>query len=124
MLIFSLSRGEINDGTRTIKAYSGAEGIWKNNPDLTNVLDRGAIPLGLWLIGTAFDDAVHGPCVMRLTAAVGTDTKGRTGLLIHGDSKAHPGCASEGCVCTNGPSALADREYINSSLDKELFVTE
>lgn len=121
-MIFSLGRGQITDGTRTIAAYSGAEGIWKNNPALTGVLDCGAIPIGGWLIGTAYDDPIHGPCVMRLTPRPGTDAKGRSGLLIHGDSKTHPGCASQGCVCTCGPNPLDDREYINRSLDKELLV--
>lgn len=124
MFTFSLSKGQITDGTRVINAYSGAFGIWQNNPDYTNVHDLGPIPLGLWHIGTAFIDAEHGPCVMRLTPDAQTETFGRTGFLIHGDSIANPGHASKGCVATNGPIALADRTYINHSLDKELMVVE
>lgn len=124
MFTFTMKAGLIVNGTKIIPAYSGAAGIWKNNPDLTDKHDLGAIPLGLWYIGTAMDDVELGPCVMRLTPATGTDAKGRTDFLIHGDSKIHPGFASKGCIVSNGPNAANDRTYISKSLDRELLVTE
>jgi hypothetical protein len=36
--------------------------------------------------------------VLRLEPEPDTDTFGRAGFLMHGDSGAHPGEASEGCI--------------------------
>lgn len=35
---------------------------------------------------------------MRLTPMAHTYTYGRSGFMIHGDSLAHPGQASDGCI--------------------------
>lgn len=81
--------------------YSGMDiptAMGKNNPAMQDVPDVGPIPEGLWKIGSAFDSQIHGPVCMRLTPAHGTDTFGRSGFLIHGDSFEHPGEASEGCI--------------------------
>lgn len=119
MWIYSITKGKLTDGTKTFDVYSGRQGVWKNNPAYCSLPCYGPTPIGRYLIGTAHDDAVHGPRVMRLTPQAGTDTHGRSGFLIHGDSIAHPGNASEGCIIA-GPDA---RAYINASLEKELEVT-
>lgn len=119
---FQISTGVLTDGQKRIECYSGLAGQWKDNPSDTSITDYGPIPVGHYVIGNAFDDPSHGPCVMRLTPEAGTDTFGRSGFLIHGDSKAHPGAASHGCIVTCGPDPRGDREYINASTDKELQV--
>lgn len=98
--------------------YSGF-GPGKNNPEMEHVPDVGPIPHGKWLIADEpFDSPEHGPFCLRLTPAPGTETYGRDGFLIHGDSIEHPGKASKGCICM---SRVA-REAINRGSDKELMV--
>jgi hypothetical protein len=107
-------------GTIIATGYSGHaphvnDGSAQADPDV------GPIPLGQWSIGAAFQDPEKGPCVMRLTPAVLTDTFGRSGFMIHGDEVEHPGAelASHGCIIL-GPAA---RLLISQSLDKQLQVT-
>lgn len=77
--------------------YSGfAEG--KNHPQLQAVPNEGPIPHGAYVVTEPYDSPTHGPFVMRLLAQRGTDTFGRDGFLIHGDSIEHPGAASHGCI--------------------------
>jgi hypothetical protein len=122
MWTFTISTGVLTDGTRTIEAYSGREGEWKNNPSDTDIVDYGPIPVGHYTIGNAFDDPIHGSIVMRLTPQDGTETFGRSGFLIHGDSRTHPGNASHGCIVTCGNTPHDDRKYIDASPDKDLEV--
>lgn len=91
----------------------------KNNPVAEGVRDVGPIPRGRYQIGPVFDSQEHGPVVMRLTPEPGTDTFGRDGFLIHGDSIQMPGTASHGCVILPRPARLA----VAASADRELEVT-
>jgi len=77
--------------------YSGFNGA-KNNPGMESVHDVGPIPRGTYEIGAPFDSPEHGPLAMPLTPCPGTDTFGRSGFLMHGDSLEHPGEASHGCI--------------------------
>lgn len=121
MWTFSLSKRTLSDGTRTFAAYSGNYGAEQDNPACTGDIGRGPLPLGLYDIGPAIDDPKLGPCAMRLTPEAGTNTEGRAGFFIHGDSIAHPGHASDGCICTTG-NGLTERTYINHSIDRRLQV--
>jgi hypothetical protein len=77
--------------------YSGFhEG--KNNPDMEDVHDVGPIPRGDYAIGAPFDSPTHGPLAIPLTPLSRTQTFGRSGFLMHGDSIEHPGEASHGCI--------------------------
>jgi len=58
----------------------------------------GPIPPGQWKIAGLADDHDTGPFSIILSPMPGTDTLGRSGFRIHGDSIAHPGQASHGCV--------------------------
>ncbi len=111
--------GELQqDGKHVATGYAGA-GSGKNNPDLQNVASVGPIPTGDWKIsGPPANTAEHGPYVLRLNPAPETETFGRSGFLMHGDSKEHPGCASEGCVIL--PRAV--REQVWNSGDRDLEV--
>jgi hypothetical protein len=111
--------GELQqDGKPVATGYSGA-GRGKNNPDLQDVHNVGPIPQGDWTIsGPPISTAEHGPYVLRLSPATETETFGRSGFLMHGDSKAAPGTASQGCVIL--PRSV--REEVWQSGDRDLKV--
>lgn len=99
------------------RGYSGF-GEGKNDPEKQTIHDVGPIPRGNYSIGPPHDTADHGPHVLRLTPVAGTEMFGRDGFLIHGDSIAHPGTASHGCIIL-GPDT---RHRISGSGDNELQV--
>ena len=76
--------------------YSG-KGQGYNNPLLDQVPNVGPIPRGTYRIGRPTTHPAKGPLTMSLTP-IGHDAHGRTGFLLHGESIAHPGAASEGCI--------------------------
>ena len=112
-----LSGGLSKDGQRVATGYSGF-GPGKNNPDMENVPDVGPIPRGVYDIGPMHDTTTHGPHVMALTPEPGTDTLGRDGFLIHGDSVQNPGTASHGCIIL--PRNV--RDQISASGDGQIQV--
>jgi len=111
--------GELQqDGRPVATGYSGA-GAGKNNPDVQDVHNVGPIPQGDWTIaGPPISTAEHGPYVLRLNPAEKTETFGRSGFLMHGDSKTAPGTASQGCVIL--PKSV--REEVWRSGDRDLKV--
>jgi hypothetical protein len=96
--------------------YSG-HGEGKNNPKRESERGVGPIPRGKWHIGPVSAHHGKGPVVMELTPVHHT-AHGRTHFLIHGDSKEHPGTASEGCIIL-GPTL---RALIRDSKDHDLEV--
>ena len=108
------------DGATMATGYSGfADG--KNNPALQQVHDIGPLPRGHWAIGEpecVTEVGPHGPFVLPLRAREGTATFGRDGFLIHGDSVAHTGAASHGCLIFDRHT----REAIAASHDQDLEV--
>lgn len=83
------------------------------------VHDVGPIPQGEWtIVGPPVNTAGHGPYVLLLEPATATNTFGRSGFLMHGDSIESPGCASHGCVIL--PRAV--REQVWNSGDRDLQV--
>jgi Protein of unknown function (DUF2778) len=111
--------GELQqDGQHVATGYSGA-GEGKNNPDMQSVRNVGPIPQGDWTIaGPPVNTADHGPYVLRLIPNDETETFGRSGFLMHGDSKSAPGTASHGCVIM--PRVV--REQVWDSGDRDLQV--
>lgn len=97
--------------------YSGTP-EHKNNPLAQQVQGEGPIPRGVYWIGEPRDTPTHGPFVLPLIAVTGTNTFGRSGFLIHGDSASHPGAASHGCIILD----RATRERIHESKDVLLAV--
>jgi hypothetical protein len=98
MWTYKQSSGELlRDGVHVGTGYSGA-GDGKNNPDMQHVPRVGPTPRGLWKLSYVGDTKSHGPVVIRLTPHPDTQTYGRDGFLMHGDSKEHPGTASLGCI--------------------------
>jgi hypothetical protein len=109
-------RGDLQqNGTHVSTGYSGAsEGT--NNPAIENVPDVGPIPRGDWIItGPPIDSKDHGPYVLKLHPNPTTDTRGRSGFLMHGDSKEHPGSASHGCVIL--PRAVREEVWLSADRD-------
>jgi hypothetical protein len=116
---YSQKTGDLEkDGAHVATGYSGSRD-GKNNPDLQDVPNVGPIPQGDWTItGPPANTEDHGPYVLHLNPAAGTETFGRSGFLIHGDSKEHPGSASQGCVILPRPV----REQVWTSGDRDLKV--
>ena len=123
MWVYAQASGELSrddDAAVVSTGYSGS-GEGKNNPAMQQIHDVGPIPRGIWHIGEPkCVDSVgpHGPFVLPLTAADGTETFGRSGFLCHGDSYGHPGQASHGCIVLNRHV----REAIAASHDQLLKV--
>lgn len=92
------------------QGYSGF-GSAKNDPSKQDIAGLGPIPLGAYEIGPSFDSEHTGKFVMRLTPLGPTDTHGRTAFELHGDSREHPGLASNGCIVQDRPV----RERIDAS---------
>ncbi|WP_244141743.1 tlde1 domain-containing protein [Robbsia andropogonis] len=96
---YSQRTGQLTRGTGPVVGlgYSG-RGVGQNNPQMQNQVGMGPIPTGSYSIGAPFHHSHAGGYTMRLTPNVGTDTRHRSGFMIHGDSTAHPGQASDGCI--------------------------
>lgn len=107
----------IYDGELVATGYSGF-GAGKNNAATVKIPNVGPIPVGLYEISSSFDSESHGPVCMHLSPMPGTETFGRGGFLIHGDSLIHQGMASHGCVILPRPV----RRRIAASDDRELEV--
>lgn len=118
--VYSQKNGTLRHGDKVIATgYSGAPEC-KNDGDSQHVHNKGPIPRGLYLIGDPHDSPLRGPHVLPLTPDPANHMFGRDAFLIHGDSVADPGTASEGCIILNRPT----RDLLAQSEDKELEVTE
>jgi hypothetical protein len=107
MFTYQQSTGKLlHDGTLAGIGYSGF-GAGKNNPSSEAIHNVGPIPRGSYTIGPEFQSETHGPVVHHLTPNPGTNTHGRDGFLMHGDSASHAGRASLGCVIQPRPVRMA-----------------
>lgn len=104
-------------GELVATGYSGFD-QGRNNPAMQQEPNIGPIPVGTYSIGPVYDSEQHGPVVMHLFPSQETQTFGRGGFLIHGDSIQHPGSASHGCVIF--PRSV--RLRISQSEDREMEV--
>ncbi|WP_442798889.1 tlde1 domain-containing protein [Pantoea vagans] len=78
--------------------YAGAVG-YKNDPQYESLKNKGPLPRGKYKItGKPFLHPHSGPYTLRLTPYPGNTMFGRSGFLIHGDSREKPGEASNGCI--------------------------
>jgi hypothetical protein len=99
--------------------YSG-HGPGVNNPDMQAVPNVGPLPVGEYTIGPFFNDpGGKGPIVCHLTPSPRNKMYGRAGMMIHGDSSAHPGEASHGCIIVWHEARITIRD----SGDTMLIVT-
>lgn len=99
MWTYVQSSGNLYFGDVKIATGYSGHGEGKNNPAMDHVKGVGPIPAGRWkLTGSPFDSPANGPYCLRLAPRIGTQTHGRRGFLIHGDSLSAPGTASRGCI--------------------------
>lgn len=119
MWTYAQASGQLlQDGQLVGTGYSGHDN-GKNNPSMQAVPDVGPIPQGGWSIaGPPVNTAEHGPYVLTLQPAPGTNTFGRSGFLMHGDSIEAPGCASRGCVIM--PRAVREQVWTSGDTDLEV----
>jgi hypothetical protein len=96
--VYFQSNGELMyKGALVGTGYAGfGEGM--NNPNDQAIPNVGPIPAGLYTIGPAFTHPAAGPITMRLTPQDGTNTLGRDGFLMHGDTASQDHTASHGCI--------------------------
>ena len=138
MWIYHQSDGQVvgPEGLGHGCGYAG-RGQGRNNPELQDVHagrrtsngvvlevaglsfdDYGPLPCGFYRVQPPVDTETHGPYVLWLVPLPQNKMFGRAGFGIHGDSKEHPGLASEGCICV----PRATREEIWASRDYILEV--
>jgi hypothetical protein len=119
MWVYTQSTGVLlfPDGKKTTTGYSG-HGAGKNNPAMQDVVMVGPIPVGSYTIGRRFDSELRGPVCLQLIPFPKNEMFGRSGFLVHGDSRAHEGGASEGCIVIDRPTRVA----MSSSTDNTLQV--
>ena len=116
----------IRDAHVVAKGYSGWDdgdgvaepGEGKNDPGAQELRMTGPIPRGKWRVGPPEEHPTAGSLTLRLFPEPGTETFGRGGFLIHGDSRSTPGSASHGCIIL--PRAV--RQMIWDSGDHEIEV--
>lgn len=128
MLTYRQSTGELFTaaGVLLAKCYAGGnipprfDPSAKNNPARQEEHCIGPLPRGRYTIGPSHNEPTLGPCAMYLQPDPQNVMFGRSGFFIHGDSIAHPGEASEGCIVM---STFA-RAFIAQSLDRQLQVVE
>lgn len=86
---YHILTGEISVGGKTIGVgYSGTKGVYRNNPYLSHVKSKGAIPCGFYKIGAAHESNEIIPlATMGRTLGANTDhIFGRNGFVIRGDN--------------------------------------
>jgi len=121
MWIYKQSTGELRrqalDAPLIATGYAG-RGDGKNNTAMEGVKNIGPLPRGLYAIGAAYTDSKRGSVCIPLWDDKANDMKGRSGFLIHADSIAAPGEASEGCIIFSLPT----RKLLAESKDRWLVV--
>ncbi len=126
-LTYRQRTGELlRDGAVLARGYAGTDdgdgvlepGEGLNDPRAAALRGIGPIPVGRYRILPPHHHPTAGSYVMRLDPLPGTQTFGRSGFLIHGDSRARPGTASHGCIVL----ALADRELVWATGERMLEV--
>lgn len=97
MWTWDQSAGLLTRAGKSWRGYSGA-GRGRNNPSMQAAIGVGPIPQGYWTVIACRNSSNTGPCTLVLAPNAGTDTFGRSEFRVHGDSIAHPGTASHGCI--------------------------
>lgn len=106
-----------NNELISVDGYSG-HGEGRNTNTAQHIPFIGPLPVGLYIIGKAYDHPKLGPITMDLIPNEFNEMFGRTSFRIHPDSIEHPGEASEGCMCQNKNTRIKLRD----SYDKQLVV--
>jgi Tlde1 domain len=108
----------LRNGQCVGKGYSGRD-EGRNNPELQADPGIGPIPQGDWtIVGPPKNTSRHGPYVLTLAPSADTNTFGRSGFLMHGDSIEAPGTASKGCIVM--PRNVREQIWISGDTDLEV----
>lgn len=116
--IYHQATGELLHDLRPVATGYSGFGAAKNKPESQHLAGLGPIPRGAYLLGALSENEDHGPLAIHVVPLTGTDTLGRSGFLIHGDNREHPGGASHGCIIM--PREI--REQMIDSHDKQILV--
>lgn len=116
---YSQRTGQLSRNNHLIAVGYSGNGAGKNSPQMEQIRNIGPIPRGRYRIGQPYQSESKGPHVMNLDP-IGHQAHGRTLFRVHGDSRRHPGTASEGCIIL----PLHIRRQISASGDTELNVVE
>lgn len=117
MWTYKQATGELlQNGVIKGRGYSG-NGVGLNNPAMESVPRVGPIPKGRYHIGVPFNSFKLGPLCIPLEPIRTNIMYGRSGFLMHGDSVAHPGQASLGCIVQDHKVRLAVYESEDYVLD-------
>jgi len=109
-------------GEHIVTGYAGGncgknpEGV--NNPDMQDQACIGPLPQGVYTFTDTEDSPKLGPFAILLIPDPDNEMFGRSTFRMHGDSIAHPGAASEGCIIM--PRAV--REKVFNSGDNTITV--
>lgn len=80
------------------RGYSGSQSKGKKNDvSAESHIGAGPIPRGLWFVETRRETPTPASWPLRFVEGSG-GARGRTGIMVHGDSRAAPGDASIGCI--------------------------
>ena len=96
----------------------GANPEGKNNPAAQALPGIGPLPQGVYTFTQHVDSPKLGPFAILLVPDPENEMFGRSVFRMHGDSIAHPGAASEGCIVM--PRAV--REAVFDSDDHTITV--
>lgn len=123
--LYSQKTGVIRKDAEVVGCgYAGnnlGAGQCKNNPDAQTVHNHGPLPRGIYEMQEPVEQhPTVGHFAIPLKPNENNQMFGRSAFYIHGDSSAHPGQASEGCIV----AALAIRKRMWASDDHQVEVTE
>jgi hypothetical protein len=102
---FFIRERETGTIVRECRGYAG-RGPGKNNPQAQGLRNLGPLPRGRYLVRPPHYHPRLGPMAFRLVPQPSNEMCGRSGFLIHGDSRRNPGQASRGCIIL-GPADRA-----------------
>ncbi len=118
---FSQKTGVIRHDDEIVTAGYSGNGPWKNDPKSQTIHNHGPLPRGKYTMGVPVQQhPTVGHYAIPLCPVPENQMFGRSGFYWHGDSMAHPGEASDGCIVTS----LAARMRAWSSGDHDLEVIE
>ena len=107
MLRYMIATGAFSMNGKTLAYGYAGNGKGKNNPDAIKERGVGPLPPGNYTLTTVRDSQNTGPFSIVLEPDPANVMYGRGLFRIHGDSIAHPGEASDGCIIL--PRAIRDR---------------
>lgn len=98
MLRYSIVTGRFSMNGKTLATGYAGNGSGKNNPDAIKQRGIGPLPPGNYTLTSVRDSQNTGPFSIVLEPDPTNEMFGRSAFRIHGDSIAHPGTASNGCI--------------------------